>query len=133
MAGATLARKALNLTGGEGQATYVSVSPVFDPRRPSWADDLNAALRGDLAQAGYPQPNEVVEEERDPPPDPWRIVAPGVAVRASEYEARFSHLDLEALRRRLTPAALRAFVRHIGIIQGPEDVDVNLLVKDETR
>lgn len=117
----------------EQQATDVSVW-LEGPESAAWSPDrLNASLRANLARANHPQPNEIVEERVESADDPWRIVAPGIAVRASEYEARFAHLDLESLKNRLTPQAFRAFVRHIGIIQGPDDVDVNLLVNEEMR
>lgn len=134
MGGATLARKAVNIAeDNEHQVTYVSVWPVVDPEPAEWLDTLNASLRANLAQAQQPQPSQIVEELRVPTDDRWRIVAPGIAVRASEYEARFAHLDLETLRNRLTPEVYRAFVRHIGIIRGPDDVDVNMLVNEEIR
>ncbi len=132
MSGVGLARQSLNVTEDDnGQVTYVSVGVADEGAR--WRDKLEAGLRIGLAQAGYPQPNEVIEEIRAPSPDPWRVVAPGVAVRASEYAVRYAHLDLEALRNRLSPEVFRAFVRHAGAIRGPEDVDVTLLVNDETR
>ena len=130
MSGTSIAREALNVTD-EGQATYVSVGVINEAAE--WQDRFGHALRRVLAQAGYPQPNEFIEEIRAPSPDPWRVVAPGVAVRASEYAVRYAHLDLEALRNRLSPEVFRAFVRHAGAIRGPEDVDVTLLVNEETR
>lgn len=133
MAGAPQAQRTLNVTEDNGdQVTYVSVWPVGSERN-LWLDTLNASLRANLAQADHPQPNEIVEEQREPADDPWRIVAPGLAVRASEYETRFAHLDLETLKNRLTPEVFRAFVRHAGAIRGPDDVDVTLLVNEETR
>ena len=117
----------------EQQATYVSVW-LESPEPAAWSSDrLNASLRATLARANHPQPNEIVEERVEPADDPWRIVAPGIVVRASEYEARFAHLDLETLKNRLAPEVFRAFVRHAGAIKGPEDVDVTLLVNEETR
>ena len=133
MAGATLARKAVNVTEDiEEQVTFVSAWPVV-PERAPWLDTLDASLRANLAQANHPQPNQVVEELRATTEDRWRIVTEGVIVRASEYEARFAHLDLETLRDRLTPEVFGAFVRNIGIMQGPDDVDVNMLVNEEIR
>ena len=130
MSGIGLARQSLNVTqDDEGQVTYVSAGVLDQDAR--WRDELDTGLRTGLAQAGYPQPNEVIEEIRAPSLDPWRIVAPGVAVRASEYAIRYAHLDLEAIRQRLAPEVFRAFIRHIGVIEGPDDVDVNLLVSEE--
>jgi len=129
MSGTSIAQKALNVTqDDDGQTAYISVGvlPTTDAQT-----DMGAVLRNILAEAGYRQPTEPVIAIRDAPSDPWRIVAPGIAVRASEYEARFAHLDLETLRNRLTPEVFRAFIRHIGIIQGPDDVDVNMLVDEE--
>ena len=132
MSGVGLARQSLNVTEDyKDPVTYVSVGVVDEGAR--WRDKLETDLRINLAQAGYPQPNEVIEEIRAPSPDPWRVVAPGVTVRASEYAVRYAHLDLEALRDRLSPEVFRAFVRHAGAIRGPEDVDVTLLVNEETR
>lgn len=135
MAGLTLVRGARSLVvddTDDGVTTYVSVRPLQTANR-SWQPELNASLQSGLARLGYPQPNEVIEANRAPPPDPWRLVAPGVIVRASEYAARYGHLDLDGLRRQLSPEVFRAFVRHIGTIEGPEGVDVNLLVNEETN
>lgn len=129
MSGTSIAQKALNVThDGDGQTAYISVGvlPTTDVRT-----ELGTVLRNILAEAGYRQPTEPVKAIPDAPSDPWRIIAPGVAVRASEYDVRYAHLDLEALRARLAPEVFRAFVRHIGIIRGPEDMDVDQLVGEE--
>lgn len=63
--------------------------------------------------------------------DAWHIVAPGIIVRAAEYEARYSFLNLPEFRLRMSPEVFRAFVRHIGGIEGPDNVDVNQLSKEQ--
>ena len=79
-----------------------------------------------MHRAGYEQPTSLLGVRALPPEqDTWRIVAPGVIVRPKEYEARFGRLDLENLKRRMRPEVFVAFVRHIGVIQGPANVDVN--------
>ena len=52
------------------------------------------------------------------------VVAPGIAVDAEEYEIRYGQLDLEGLRSNIAPELYQAFVRHIGVIHGWEDLDV---------
>lgn len=68
-----------------------------------------------------------------PTKDLWRMIAPGVMVRDSEYQLRFGHLDLETLRSQLSPAKFAAFVRHIGVVRGREDSDVAAQIHDEAR
>ena len=62
------------------------------------------------------------------PDEEWRNVAPGIIVSASEYEARYGHLDLTDLQRRMTPAVFNAFVRTIGSIASSSNFDVNELL-----
>ena len=129
MSGVSIAQKSLNITqDGDGQAAYISVGVRGTT---GWQNEFDAALRNVLAEAGYRQPTEPVKEIPNAPPDPWRIVAPGIAVRASEYAIRYGHLDLDGLRTRLTSEAFRAFVRHIGIFRGPEGLDVDQIVGEE--
>jgi len=52
-------------------------------------------------------------------------VAPGILVRAHEFEERYGGIDLGALRSRMTPAIFKAFVRHIGSVPGRPDLDVD--------
>ena len=59
-------------------------------------------------------------------------IAPGIIVRPSDYEARFAALDLASLRTSLTPEVFKAFVRHVGVLQGIDQVDVEDLLEDES-
>lgn len=55
---------------------------------------------------------------------------PGVRVIPyKEYQTRYSSLNLLELERRMRPEVFRAFVKHIGSIEGPQDVDVNELAE----
>ncbi len=54
----------------------------------------------------------------------WVEIAPGVIVRAERREERFASVALEPLRKKMRPAAFAAFVKHIGIVPGREDLDV---------
>ncbi|MCJ7510611.1 MAG: hypothetical protein MUP14_06970 [Dehalococcoidia bacterium] len=52
-------------------------------------------------------------------------MAPGIMVRADEFEERYGGIDLQGLRSRMTPAIFKVFVRHIGSIPGRPDLDVD--------
>lgn len=108
-----------------GQSTYVSVDLVpsgSTTYQETW-QWFNAGLRSSLQRAGFPQPNEVIEERRLPP-EGWVIVAPGIMVRTGEYQERFASLDLASLRRRMSSALFAAFIRHLGTVTGRPDLDV---------
>ncbi|MEP6637406.1 MAG: hypothetical protein ABJB97_11830 [Acidobacteriota bacterium] len=136
MAGLTTLARDLTLDR-DTQATYLTIVSVQQKGAP-WE------LAPTVNESGLPQHSEVVEvragragmwqeEPRRAPADLWRMVAPGVMVRDSEYAARYSHLDLGALRQRLTPEKFLAFVRHIGFLEGRDGVDVGALVHEESR
>lgn len=109
------------------------VSLTFQPRGQSAANEawqqFNARLRGNLQRAGFPQPDEVMEEGRSPT-EAWRIVAPGMIMRSNEYRERYGVIDLAALQNRMSPVVFEAFVRHIGIISGREQFDVEDLLEE---
>ena len=52
------------------------------------------------------------------------LVAPGILVSPQEFEARFSGIDLDAARKKLTPGAFQAIMRFAGMIPGHPDTDV---------
>lgn len=54
----------------------------------------------------------------------WVTVAPGVAVRGDTYNDRFGPIDLDALRDKMPPRVFAAFVRHIGVVPGREEIDI---------
>jgi hypothetical protein len=109
------------------QKAYVSVG-VRQPTRefPDAWQQFNSALRLGLANLGFPQ-TEVIDEFMPPATacPAFVVVAPGIVVRADEYEERYAGIDLEGLRGRMTPAVFKAFVRHLGSIRGTPDLDVD--------
>lgn len=82
-------------------------------------------LQRSLHHSGYKQPD--IQANRDNESQPWRIVAPGVIVRPRDYEARYGSINLEGFRHRMRPEVFRAFVRHIGLIEGVQGFDINEL------
>lgn len=54
----------------------------------------------------------------------WKSVAPGIVLSSAEYERRFAGLDLNALRASMAPAVFEAFVRHVGMIDGNDTIDI---------
>lgn len=108
-----------------GQSHFIAIT-IGGETKP-WSP-FNAGLQKSLQARGYNQPNEVIEG-KEQSADRWKIIAPGIIVRSSEFDARYGFLDLPSLRQRMTPQIFRAFVRHIGAIEGPERVDVNELLK----
>ena len=132
MAGLTITRDSLGLVGANdtGQSPYVEVIVRPQTVQDAAWHQFNSGLRRSLRGAGYGQP-ELIEEKRPPSKDLWRIVAPGVIVRAAEYQARYSSLNLPDFQRRMRPEVFRAFVRHIGLIEGPQNVDVNELAEGQ--
>ena len=117
--------------GEAGQAqqekAYVSVG-VSQPSHeiPDAWQQFNNALRLGLASLGFPQTEVIDEFVRPISARPATIVvAPGIAVRADEYEERYAGIDLQNLRGRMTPAMFKAFVRHLGSIPGRPDLDVD--------
>ena len=59
------------------------------------------------------------------PPEERILVAPGMVVGRAEYDLRFAGLDIDRLRRSMAPALFEAFVRHIGVIPGHPNLDIN--------
>jgi hypothetical protein len=54
----------------------------------------------------------------------WRTVAPGFVAPAEEYEQRFTGVDLEGLRARMSPEVFTAYIRFLGVIPGKADLDI---------
>jgi hypothetical protein len=130
MSGNTLLRDSLGAREGIeefGQSTYIS---VIVGRQPTPWEQFDTGLRRTLQANGYEQPDEPIEEVRPPLANPWHLVAPGVVVRESEFEARYGFLDLDTLRHRMRPEVFQAFVRHIGAIEGRQGGDANELLKE---
>lgn len=129
MSNLTLARGAAGVStdphdsGLQVEAPYVSVAIQRQGMERVW-QQVNGLLIESLGRSGFPQPDEVIEDRR-PAPANWVTVAPGIMVRADEYEERYGGIDLEGLRRRMTPALFAAFVRHIGTVPGTPDLDVD--------
>jgi hypothetical protein len=110
----------------QGQKPYVSVGVRQAKREfPDVWQQVDSALRVGLANLGFPQ-TEVIDELALPARvlPAFIVVAPGIAVRADEYEERYAGIDLESLKSRMTPAVFKAFVRHLGSIPGRSDLDV---------
>jgi hypothetical protein len=96
---------------------------------PIW-DQINRLLRSSLRRSGFPQPSE--EQIRKSCEEIERpsliVVAPGIAVQASEYEERYVGIDLKYYREHMSPELFRAFVRRIGSIKGRPDLDIREFV-----
>jgi len=54
----------------------------------------------------------------------WVTVAPGVAVRGDTYDDRFGSIDLDALRDKMPSGVFAAFIRHMGVVPGREEIDI---------
>lgn len=110
----------------------VTIQPTDVPDSvPQLSQQLHEGLIRSLEDAGYQQPNEVMEDEHSSTLDGWRVVAPGMIVRPAEYEARYGSLDLASLRERMEPPVFLAFVRSIGTIGSIPNTDVNDLFNQE--
>jgi hypothetical protein len=104
-------------------------SGLEDTEELAW-DQFNEVLRTSLGNSGFPQPTLFPIQKSD-----WEItrpelilVAPGIAVQASEYEERFGGIDLEYYREHMSPELFKAFVRHIGSIKGRPDLNISEFV-----
>lgn len=110
------------------QSTYISVSVQEDIAdkgyQAAWSG-LNASLRRSLQRAGFPQPDEIIEERGVP--ETWTIVAPGIMMRTNEYQERFSGIDLDSFKQKMDPKLFAAFVRHLGTVSGRDDLDIDEL------
>jgi hypothetical protein len=131
MAGGALLRHAIGISDNDSTGATSTVSVYLVPKDISEAasQQINQGLRQSLERAGFGQPDEVIEEKY-PTSDPWRIVAPGVIVRTTEYQERYAPLELSDLRQRMSPDMFSAYVRHIGSIVGRSMVDANELIHD---
>jgi len=47
----------------------------------------------------------------------WILAPHGVWMRASEYNKRYGGLDIASIRARLSPAAFRAFMNTVGVVE----------------
>jgi hypothetical protein len=113
---------------GQGAArASIGVRPESEERLSDLSRRFTDALRGSLERSGFPQPEVEVIEQREPLRRTWGavVVAPGILVRADEFEERYGGIDLQGLRARMAPAVFKAFVRHIGSIPGRPDLDVD--------
>jgi hypothetical protein len=123
-------------TGSDiGSATYVAFrveSRAQAPQDRAWAE-FNAAMRTGLVVAGFPQSDELLDEREPPVGDLWRLVAPGMILRAQEYEDRYGGVALDDLRVRMEPGLFNTYVRYIGILAGQDGVDVNQLVEEQAE
>jgi len=93
-------------------------------------DQVNELLRTSLHRSGFPQPTpEPLQERYEEVERPSLIiVAPGIALQATEYEDRYGGIDLTYYREHMSPELFRAFVRRIGSIKGRPDLDVGEFV-----
>jgi hypothetical protein len=106
----------------------IRVQPEQAGRSDIWRQ-FREALRHGAELAGFPQPDTVDVGHR-PPPNEWSTaitVAPGIIVRADDYEERYAGIDLQGLRARMTPEVFQAFVRYIGSVPGRGNLDVDLI------
>jgi|APFre7841882654_1041346.scaffolds.fasta_scaffold04800_4 hypothetical protein len=89
-------------------------------------DDI---LRRSLESSGFKQPDGLVTGKHTLVPKPIEmvVVAPGIIVRASEYEERFGGIELDQYRKRMSPEVFKVFVRHIGSIPGRSTLDVSTI------
>jgi hypothetical protein len=93
---------------------------------------INEVVRTFLVSSGFPQPSVDLREQyyrgREGPS--LIVVANGIAVKASEYEERYSKIELEYFREHMSTEMFKAFVRHIGSIRGRTDLNVGEFVGD---
>ena len=111
--------------GRGGERVSMGVRAESPDRFPDLWQQFDDAIRGGLERSGFPQPEEFKPE---PERRGWLgavVVAPGIMVRADEFEERYGGIDLQGLKARMTPALFKAFVRHIGSIPGRPDLDVD--------
>ena len=111
-----------------GARPSITVRPESGERPSDLGRRFNDVLRGSLERSGFPQPGEPEEFKPEPERRGWLgavVVAPGIMVRADEFEERYGGIDLQGLKARMTPAIFKAFVRHIGSIPGRPDLDVD--------
>jgi hypothetical protein len=52
------------------------------------------------------------------------MVAPGIAMSSNEYQERFRDIDLEQVRRRMSPEIFKAFARYMGLIPGDPRLNI---------
>jgi len=120
-----------SLVGQQGPDVSVLVRPRSETASPDvwqlFSDQLIQSVQG----LGFRQPDVLIKESQPPPPSGRTpvVIAPGIMVRAEEYEERYGGIDLDGLKRRMTPAVFNAFVRHVGVIPGRPDLDVSRIVE----
>ena len=99
---------------------HVDVSP----KKPlTDSDQLSATLRRLSIDLGL-APTEHRDSSVGTSRPTWIEIAPGVIVRAERREERFASVELGALQNKMRPEAFAAFVKHIGVVSGREDLDV---------
>ena len=134
MSGSTPTIADLNGTElASGSFMSVRIERRAQPAQERAWDSFNAAMRGGLAGAGFPQGDEVIDVNDFIPKESWTLVAPGVIVRSGEYDARYADLGLEGLKGRMSAEMFRTFVRYIGVLEGPVGVDVDQLVEEQSE
>jgi hypothetical protein len=113
--------------GQQGAQVSIDVRPQRRDRFSDVWQQFNDVIRVGLERSGFRQPEESVEEREPLATTRVRavLVAPGIMVRADEFEERYGGIDLEGLKGRMTPAVFKAFVRHIGSVPGRPDLDVD--------
>jgi hypothetical protein len=113
--------------GQQGAQVSIDVRPQRRDRFSDVWQQFNDVIRVGLERSGFRQPEESVEEREPLATTRVRavLVAPGIMVRADEFEERYGGIDLQGLKARMTPAIFKAFVRHIGSIPGRPDLDVD--------
>jgi hypothetical protein len=96
----------------------------------SFWDQINELLRTSLHRSGFPQPSPEPIQERyeEVERPPLIVVAPGIALQATEYEERYGSIDLKYYREHMSPELFRAFVRRIGSIKGRPDLNIGEFV-----
>jgi hypothetical protein len=134
MSTATLVRDRIGVWSETHESRDLPPTPSIrvQPREAARSDvwrQFRDALRHGAELAGFAQP-DTLDTGHTPPPNEWSTpitVAPGIIVRALDYEERYAGIDLEGLRARMTPQVFHAFVRYIGSVPGRENLDVDLI------
>jgi hypothetical protein len=109
----------------EGERVSIDVRREGADRFSELWQHFNDTIRGTLERSGFRQPEELERRPERRARLGAVVVAPGIMVRADEFEERYGGIDLQGLKARMTPAIFKAFVRHIGSIRGRPDLDVD--------
>ena len=112
--------------GQEGRASIDLRQETKETEVLIW-QQVQDVLRATLWSTGLAEPYPSARQERTLSEIAFKrvTVAPGVLVSGHEYEERYGGFDVEQFKRQMSPELFKAFVRHIGVIPGDRDLDVN--------